>query len=49
MAFDDQGILFLSQSKEGKVVALPDFDKNGKADKRFQLFQVIGLHMVWHL
>ena len=27
MAFDDQGVLFLSQAKEGKVVALPDFDK----------------------
>tara|TARA_B100000686_G_scaffold71244_1_gene76996 strand:+ start:471 stop:1625 length:1155 start_codon:yes stop_codon:yes gene_type:complete len=33
MAFDDQGILFLSQAKEGKVVALPDKDKNGKADQ----------------
>ncbi|SVB05192.1 uncharacterized protein METZ01_LOCUS158046, partial [marine metagenome] len=33
MAFDDQGVLFLSQAREGKVVALPDFDKNGKADK----------------
>ena len=32
MAFDDQGVLFLSQSKEGKVVALADFDKNGKSD-----------------
>ena len=33
MAFDDQGILFLSQAKEGKVVALPDKDKNSKADE----------------
>ena len=33
MAFDDQGVLFLSQAKEGKVVALPDSGKNGKADK----------------
>ena len=33
MAFDDQGILFLSQAKEGKVVALPDQDKNGEADR----------------
>ena len=33
MAFDDQGVLFLSQTKEGKVVALPDRDKNGKADQ----------------
>ena len=33
MAFDDQGVLFLSQAKAGKVVALPDIDKNGKADK----------------
>ena len=37
MAFDDQGVLFLSQSKEGKVVALPDFDKNGKADKKVSI------------
>lgn len=33
MAFDDEGILFLSQAKDGKVVALPDNDKNGKSDK----------------
>ncbi len=33
MTFDDQGILFLSQAKEGKVVALPDKDKNGEADQ----------------
>ena len=37
MAFDDQGVLFLSQSKEGKVVALPDFDNNGKADKKVSI------------
>ena len=36
-AFDDQGVLFLSQSKEGKVVALPDFDNNGKADKKVSI------------
>ena len=33
MAFDDQGILFLSQAKVGKVVALPDQDKNGESDR----------------
>ena len=49
MAFDDQGVLFLSQSIEGKVVALPDFDKNSKADQMFLSFLAIGLHMDWHL
>jgi len=34
MAFDDQGVLFLSQAREGKVIALVDLDKNGKADER---------------
>ena len=34
MAFDDQGVLFLSQAREGKVVALPDVDNNGKADQK---------------
>ena len=34
MAFDDQGILFLSQGKKGKVVALPDLDKDGHSDKK---------------
>jgi glucose/arabinose dehydrogenase len=33
MAFDDQNILFLSRARDGKVVALPDNDKNGKADR----------------
>ncbi|MEE9258488.1 MAG: PQQ-dependent sugar dehydrogenase [Nitrospinaceae bacterium] len=33
MAFDDRGILFLSQTRGGKVVALPDADKDGKADR----------------
>jgi glucose/arabinose dehydrogenase len=33
MTFNDQGTLFLSQAKDGKVVALPDLDKNGEADK----------------
>ena len=37
MAFDDQGILFLSQAKEGKVIALPDFDKNGEADQKVSI------------
>ena len=32
MAFDDQGVLFLSRARDGKVVALPDHDKNGNAD-----------------
>ncbi len=33
MAFDDQGILFLSQTRKDKVVALPDFNHDGKADR----------------
>jgi glucose/arabinose dehydrogenase len=33
MAFDDQGVLFVSQAKGGRVIALPDKDKNGKADQ----------------
>ena len=45
MAFDDQGVLFLSQSIEGKVVALPDFDKNGKAD---QIVSIISGHRAPH-
>lgn len=32
MAFDDQGILFVSQTYDGKVVALPDLGNKGKAD-----------------
>ena len=39
MAFDDQGTLFLSQAKEGKVVALPDLDKNGEADKTILILE----------
>ncbi|MBT3922304.1 MAG: oxidoreductase [Nitrospina sp.] len=39
MAFDDQGALFLSQAKEGKVVALPDSDKNGEADKKVLIIE----------
>ena len=39
MAFDDQGVLFLSQSKEGQVVALPDLDKNGEADKALVILE----------
>jgi glucose/arabinose dehydrogenase len=34
MAFDDQGVLFVSQAKGGRVIALPDRDKNGKADQK---------------
>lgn len=37
MAFDDQGVLFLSQAKEGKVVALPDRDQSGKADEKVHI------------
>ncbi|MFQ5673537.1 MAG: PQQ-dependent sugar dehydrogenase [Nitrospinales bacterium] len=33
MAFDDQGNLFLSQTRRGRVVALPDADHDGKADE----------------
>ncbi len=33
MAFDDQGILFVSQHRVGRVVALPDRDDDGQADK----------------
>ena len=33
MAFDDQGTLFLSQARAGKVTALPDLDLDGRADK----------------
>ncbi|MFQ5716374.1 MAG: PQQ-dependent sugar dehydrogenase [Nitrospinales bacterium] len=33
MAFDDQGTLFLSQTRKGKVVALPDANRDGQADK----------------
>ena len=39
MAFDDQGILFLTQAKDGKVVALPDLDKNGEADKTILILE----------
>ena len=37
MAFDDQDILFLSQTKEGKVIALIDFNKNGEADEKVSI------------
>ena len=33
MTFDDQGVLFLTQSDEGKVVALPDANGDGQADR----------------
>ena len=32
MAFDDRGNLFLSQTRRGRVVALPDADHDGRAD-----------------
>jgi len=34
MAFDDQGVLFISQTKDGRVIALPDGDENGRADQK---------------
>jgi hypothetical protein len=37
IAFDDQSILFLSQTKEGKVIALIDFNKNGEADEKVSI------------
>ncbi len=37
MAFDDQGILFLSQHRAGKVVALPDKDKDGRSDQAVEI------------
>ncbi len=33
MAFDDQAILFLSRARDGAVVALPDDNNDGKADR----------------
>ncbi|GJL78614.1 MAG: L-sorbosone dehydrogenase [Nitrospinaceae bacterium] len=39
MAFDDQGILFLSQRKTGKVVVLPDKDGDGKSDQTVTLLK----------
>ncbi len=33
MAFDDQGILFVTQTRQGNVSALPDLNRNGKADQ----------------
>jgi len=34
MAFDDGGHLFLSLARDGRVVALPDADRDGRADRR---------------
>ncbi len=39
MAFDDQGILFLSQHRAGRVTALPDTDKDGRADKAVTILE----------
>ncbi|MGP0629988.1 PQQ-dependent sugar dehydrogenase [Nitrospina sp. 32_T5] len=39
MAYDDQGVLFLSQTKAGKVVALPDADGDGKADRAVSIMK----------
>lgn len=39
MAFDDQGILFLSQHRTGKVVALPDNNGDGKSDQTITLLK----------
>ncbi len=33
MAFDDRGVLHLSQTRAGRVVALPDGDGDGRADR----------------
>ena len=39
IAFDDQGILFLSQTKKGLVTALPDKDGNGKPDRIVRILE----------
>ena len=39
MAFDDQGTLFLSQARAGKVTALPDIDRNGRADQNITILK----------
>ncbi len=39
MAFDDQGVLFLSQDRVGNVVALPDQNKDGKSDQTVTLLE----------
>lgn len=39
MAFDDQGILYASRGAFGEIVALPDWDKDGKADEMVPLFR----------
>jgi glucose/arabinose dehydrogenase len=39
MAFDDQGNLFLSLTRKGKVVVLPDNDHDGKADSAVPLLE----------
>jgi glucose/arabinose dehydrogenase len=39
MTFDDQGILFLSQHRAGKVVALPDKNGDGKFDGAVTLLE----------
>ncbi len=33
IAFDPRGVILVSEPREGKIVALPDTDQNGKADK----------------
>jgi glucose/arabinose dehydrogenase len=39
MAFDDTGTLFLSQTGEGMVVALPDGDGDGRADRTVTIME----------
>ncbi len=39
MAFDDQGVLFLSQTGPGRVVALPDDNRDGRADRVVPLLE----------
>lgn len=39
MEFDDKGHLFLSQTRPGKVIALPDADENGRADEAIAILE----------
>ncbi len=37
MAFDDRGTLIVTETGDGKVIALPDIDKNGRADRTINI------------
>ena len=37
MAFDSDGVLYLSQTKSGQVIALPDNDSDGQADEMIEI------------